>query len=124
MGDFNKIHFNIEGRVIAKKNSRQIGYRNGRMVNFPSKRYNEFKEMALWQLKTIKGEIKPPYDVRYCFFIKGKMDADLDNLIASINDILQEAGIIENDRLIYQMEAQKIMGQDDFKTTIEIYELT
>lgn len=123
MGDFKRLCFDIEGRVIAKKNSRQIGYRGGRMVNFPSKRYEEFKETALWQLKRIKEKLKPPYDVRYCFYIKGKMDADLDNLIASINDILQEAGIIENDRLIYEMDAKKVMGEKDFKTTIEIYEI-
>jgi len=123
MGEFRKLAFDIEGRVIAKKNSRQIGYRGGRMVNFPSKRYEEFKETALWQLKRIKDKLKPPYDVRYIFYIKGKMDADLDNLIASINDILQEAGIIENDRLIHEMEAKKVMGGKDFKTTIEIFEL-
>lgn len=110
----------IDGRVIAKKNSRQLGYRGGRMVNFPSKRYSEFKESALWQLKKYKEKIKPPYFIRYCFFIKGKMDADADNLQASINDILQDAGIIENDRLIYGFAGEKIVGEKEFKTMIEI----
>lgn len=123
MGEFNRLCFEIEGRVYCKKNSRRIGYRGGRMINFPSKNFENFKESALWQLKKVKGRLKPPYSVRYLFYIKGKMDADLDNLIASVNDVLQDAGVIENDRLIHEAEAKKVMGQKDFKTTIEILEI-
>lgn len=124
MGEFKKLVIDIEGRVYIKKNSRRIfKTRTGRTMNLPSKNFEVFKESALWQLKKYKEKLKPPYEVAYIFYIKGKQDADLDNLIASVNDVLEDAGIIENDKLIMKfLDPEKILHQDDFKTRIIIYE--
>ncbi len=115
----------IIGRVISKKNSKRIvtnRYSGKRMV-LSSKAYERFKEDALTQLLTVKEKFKGKVHIDYIFNIKGKMRIDLDNAIASINDILQDAGIIEDDNLIVSIEAKKIQGCTEWTTYLKISEV-
>ena len=109
----------ITGRVISKKNNR----RNYGRVSLPSEAFVRFENDALSQLKKCKEKHTGAIHIDYSFYIKGRMDTDLDNLITSVNDVLQKAGIIENDRTILGIEAVKWMGQKDFKTEIYITNL-
>ena len=79
--------------MFKKKNSR----RNFGHVSLPSKAYERFHEDALWQLKGVKEKFTGPVMVNYVFYQKGKMRQDVDNAMASINDVLQDAGIIDDD---------------------------
>ena len=88
--------FFLEGNVPAKKNSRQCFVKNGRMINIPSKRYKEWHNQAMWQLEGF-GRLKPPYELICTFYFKDNRKRDLDNALASICDLLQDAGIIDND---------------------------
>jgi len=83
----------INGRPASKKNSR----RNFGHISLPSKAYERFHEDALWQLKKVKERFTGPVEVKYDFYQKGKLSQDVDNAITSINDVLQDAGIIDND---------------------------
>lgn len=109
----------IIGRPISKKNSKQLIPVRGRTIMIPSKAYNQFRKDALKQIIP-NGQIADPYYVRYEFQMKGKLDTDIDNMIAGINDILQEAGVFKDDKLIKKIEAVKVGGYDDWKTIIEI----
>jgi len=106
----------IKDRPCSKKNSR----RNYGHISLPSLGFERFRESALWQLKKYKIYVNEPVTINYVFYQKGKLKQDVDNAIASINDVLQDAGIIENDDLIFAGHFQKIQGAPDWKTEIEI----
>lgn len=90
--------FMLSGQVVPKKNSRQLFYRNGRMINIPSKRYQEWHDNCLDQLDVFRiPKLNPPYRITYSFWMKDKRTKDLDNLISSCNDLLKDAGIIQDD---------------------------
>lgn len=71
----------------------------------------------LWQLKSqtrgLELPFKAPYSVTYTFNRKGKITGDIDNLMASINDILEEANVIENDKYIYEVYAKIVHGKEN-----------
>ena len=99
-------------------------------VNLPSQAYEKYREMALeqiWLSQMGKEKIKtltPPYRASYKFFMKGKLDTDLDNMIAGVNDILQDAGIIDDDKNITEYGfARKISGEKDWRAEIIIEEI-
>ena len=84
-----------------------------------SSAYRKFEKSALAQIppcKTQKGDLVATYR----FFIKGRYRVDLDNLIAGINDIMEKAGVIENDNNIMEILATKIGGCKDWKTIITL----
>lgn len=108
----------ITGRPISKKNSKRIiGGRSPRLMS--SDAYIRFEENALSQIES-KRCLKGKLDISYVFYMKGKLDSDLDNMIAGINDILEKAEVIENDKNIVSMSAIKMHGANDWKTEIEI----
>ena len=88
--------FMLEGNVPSKKNSRQLFVKKGRLINIPSKRYKEWHDMASAQLEGF-GSLNPPYEIIMVFWVKDNRRADLDNKMASVLDLLQDCGIIEDD---------------------------
>lgn len=100
------IKFELPMRIIAKKNSKQLVPVHGRYIPVTSKEYKEFAKNALDYLQFYRPKLplKPPYTASYLIYMKGKQFADLDNMIASLNDLMEEAGLIENDRYIHQYD--------------------
>ena len=88
--------FFIEGQVVPKKNQRQVFVKGGRLMNIPSKRYKEWHDQAMWQLKGVRS-FNPPYEIIMTFWFKDKRRRDLDNVQASVLDLLQDAEIIKDD---------------------------
>lgn len=110
----------VKGRPISKKrNYKQT--RTGRM--YLSSAWRRWEEKALWQLKSYKERHIGNIKVNYVFEMKGKLDTDIDNLVVGINDILQEAGIIDDDKNIMVVDARKYRGFKDWVTHIEITKL-
>jgi len=100
------INIELPFRIISKKNSKQVVTGgNGRRYVISSESFKDFEYLALDYLRykvlpTIKTLPKPPYKCSYDIYFKGKYTADLDNLIASINDVMEKAGLITNDKEI------------------------
>ena len=88
--------FILEGQVAPKKNSRQLFVKNGRMINIPSKRYKAWHDDVMMQLKGVRS-FNPPYEIIMTFWFKDKRRKDLDNSLASVLDLLQDAQIIQDD---------------------------
>lgn len=88
--------FILSGNVPSKKNSRQVFTRHGRIVNIPSKRYKEWHDQAMTMLEGF-GSLIPPYEIILTFWMKDNRRCDLDNKMASVLDLLQDCGIIEDD---------------------------
>ena len=90
--------FILEGQVIPKKNSRRLFYKKGRIINIPSKSYQEWHDDDLKQIKIWKvPKLNPPYKLSLSFWFKDKRPKDLDNSLASICDLLQDAEVIQDD---------------------------
>lgn len=117
-----KMKIIIVGRPASKKNNR----RNFDHISLPSKAYMAFEESALYQLMGHRpkyGTLTGPVEVDYIFYQKGRMRQDLDNAIASIGDVLEKAGVIEDDNQIEIIRAEKHHGNKDWSTEILITDL-
>lgn len=87
------------GHIPAKKNSRQGVVQRGRVMNLPSKAYARWEKAELATL-TDAPRMDGPVAITYEFWIGGvnkPLLFDLDNAIASVNDLLQKAEIISGD---------------------------
>lgn len=97
----------ITGQTPSKKNSRRPYVRAGRIMNFPSKKHEEWLKGALWELKKYQP-VKNRVKIDYMFYVADMRKRDVDNMVASINDALVKAGIIEED----SWQKLKISGAD------------
>ena len=114
----------LEGRVISLKNSKRVVRAGGRTIVLPSKAHQAFLERALPQLLPYRPS-EPfafPYDLYLTFHLKGKLDADIDNLSASVSDLLMDARIIADDKHCVRLVAEKRAGAADFRTAIALVE--
>ena len=88
-----------------------------------SKTWTKFVEDAGYQLLAQKHHLVVSFcKIDYTFYIKGKYHVDLDNLIVSINDLLQDVNILKDDDLVMEITAKKIGGCGGWSTKISIEE--
>lgn len=118
-----KLTLSINDRPISKKNSKRVFKRGSKTFVLSSKAYLAFEESALWQLKAHKARFKGKVTIDYEFRMKGKLDTDVDNMIAGINDILEKSGIIDNDKNVVAGSFAKYPGFKDWQTVITIIKL-
>lgn len=120
----------IPGRPVPKKNSAQIVYGksksksgNPRAIILPSKAFREYEEVALKYIRTaMPGQFCEPVTVRCQYWPPTKQWwPDLVGLLQGTSDILQAAGVLEDDRLIVDYNGSRIMGLDKYNPRAEIY---
>lgn len=88
----------IFGQTPAQKNNKQL-YKNaktGKMFITSSNTVKEWQINAELQLLN-KPKVSGRVMVGYVFYVKDNRRRDLDNMIATVNDALVKAGIIEDD---------------------------
>lgn len=112
----------LTGRIPSKKNSRRIFRNGGRMIIAPSAAYESWRTENMLRLRLLhlKATLAGPLSLTLHLFLKGKIDQDLDNAVASVNDLLQDAGVIENDKQLVELHLYKHSGCPDFSATVEI----
>jgi Holliday junction resolvase RusA-like endonuclease len=120
----------IPGRVAIKKNSlqRRYSFAKQRTVTMASDRYLDWAEMASLHIRqAMRGArtIVVPVNIKMLFyFLNHSSEADLSNLYQGPEDILQEMGVIKNDKLIYGHDgSRKIFGSNP-RVEIEITRFT
>ena len=115
----------LPGRVISKKNSKQIYRTAGRTFVSTSDAYKTWHEEAMWRLYTSRPKVplSGALSITLTFWMKGKIDADWDNLSASICDLLTDLGVIEDDKQIVLATVRKNRGDEDFATDIEVEQI-
>lgn len=85
---------------VTKKNSQQIlkNAGTGRPFIAPSRAYREYAEAAAWCLRTYRMEtIRQPVEVKALFYMPTRRKVDLTNLLEALDDVLVEAGVLEDD---------------------------
>lgn len=119
-----EFRFVIRGRPITKKNHQRIvvNRRTGKPMVIPSKPYKEYEQAALWQLKTQRiPTITEAVNVCARYWMPDRRSRpDLLGLKQATADILEAAGIVENDRLIAGWDGSRIMGIDRDNPRAEI----
>lgn len=118
------MEFVIIGRPISKKNSKNIGVNkySSRVFITSSSAWKTFESSALSQLSLYSSaQYRNEFYVDYEFHFKGNMSVDIDDAISGINDILELAGIIDNDKNIAGGKYRRIKNQGEWKTIVNIY---
>ena len=120
----------LTGRPISKKNSKQMfrNSRTGKMFATPSVAFKRFQNDALAQIiyeRQVPADWDKvgTFDVAYIFHRKGKLSQDADNAMASVNDVLQVANVIDDDKNILSGSFCVLQGRSDWKTEIVITRL-
>lgn len=85
---------------------------------FKTKDYKQYEYDCMWFMgaKKITGEV----EIHYKFFIKNYALSDVDNFLKPIQDIMVKSGIIEDDRKIKRIVAEKFKSDDD-RIEIDIF---
>ena len=108
----------INGRARTKKNSKQIFRgKNGRPFITSS---NQFKQWAIYaglfirRANNLISPIDKPCNLTVkCYYKNHQHEQDLENVIASIADVLEDNGVIKNDKLFYSYDnSRKIFDSE------------
>lgn len=107
--------FTIDGRPITKKNSMQ----KTRHGLIQSKQYREYEEAALWQLLNEKPEGMAPIGravkMEAFYYMPDRRGwPDLFGLLQATADILEKAGILEDDGFIATVGNSRIEDVSDW----------
>lgn len=116
----------IPGRPITKKNSQQITYNRhtGKRGLIQSQQYRDYETECLWILKSYRGPRfkDSKLHVRCQYYMPNRRSwPDLMGLYQATADIIEKAGIIDNDRNIVSMDGSRIMGIDKENPRVEIF---
>jgi len=119
----------INGRARSKKNSKQI-FRNrksGKPFITSSSEYKKWSAFAAGYIARAKKIDTIDYPVNLvlrCHYINKKHQQDLDNIIASVSDVLEDCDVIKNDNLFYSYDgSRKIYDAETDFIEIEITKL-
>ena len=114
----------LPGRPITKKNSQRIvtNRKTGRPMVIQSEQYIRYETECLWRLKQYRGpKFKSQVEVRALFYMPSKQRPDLTNCMQSVADILEKAGVIENDRNIVSWDGTRLLiDKEEPRVDIEI----
>lgn len=119
----------VLGRVGIKKNGKRLFVsRYGKPGLASSENYKIWHKSATLQLLQAKALSQHPMPITHPISLKcifhfpdHRGEPDLSNCFQGLEDILQEIGIIENDRQVYSFDGStKVFGSDDYYIDLEI----
>lgn len=110
----------IMGQPRTKKNSSRIALVNNKRVLLPSKAYKAYERVALIQLARVQA-VHGPISVMCRYFLQNRAHwPDLVGLLQATSDILQAAGVIDDDKYIVNYDGSMIAGLDKNNPRVEI----
>ena len=118
-----ELQLEIQGQPFSKANSRRVFMQGTRIRSIKSAKALEYEENALWQLKTaLRGHTAFTRDVgvEITIYYPDKRQ-DLDPSL--ILDIMQKAGVYNNDRQIKEMHLFRAIDKSNPRSIITIWEL-
>jgi Holliday junction resolvase RusA-like endonuclease len=109
------ISITIPGRVGILKNGKSIFVKHGRLFVIPKQKYVDWEKMAVLECKSqFRGEtIDTPVEMRAKFYFPNHQhEIDCSNGVQGPEDVLQKAGVIKDDKLIYREVLEKFFGHE------------
>ena len=122
------IRFQLLGETPSKKNSK-IRTKSGYMI--PSKAHQKWHDDVMVQLNAQIFRIQPlphlidyPVCISIDFYHGNLVRRDSDNQVASIMDLLQDAGVLADDnwQIVRQIHVRNFYEKNDARCLIEITE--
>lgn len=117
----------IPGRPATKKNNGRIVMRGKYPRLLPSKAFEKYEKVALRYIRAaMPGQFRIPVTMQCRYWMPDRRGwPDLVGLLQATSDILEVAGVLENDRLIVDYDGSRIVGidKDNPRTEIIIKEL-
>lgn len=108
---------------MSKSNSRIITSFGGRPRLIKKPKAIEYEEAAMWQLKSqLRSHVTIQVPVRMditIYYVNKRPDLD----VSLIQDILEHAGVYENDRLVHEIHAYKKFDKVNPRLQVTITEL-
>ncbi len=119
--------YTIKGPPRTKKNHQRIVRRkDGSPFIMQAKTADAWAKHAVWQLRA-QHIGQPPFrtHVNLCARVyREKATGDLVNYLQAINDALEAAGVVENDRLIVGYDGCKMLkDRDNPRVELELVEV-
>lgn len=116
----------LNGKVVPKKNSKNVFYKNGRMFVLPSTRFVEWHKNAEQQIKQLDENVcfDSPCHVDIQFYHSDNRRRDSDNLLSSIFDLLVDTNVLSDDstKIVKSFTVKNVKANED-KTVISIYKM-
>lgn len=111
----------IMGQPRTKKNGSRIALTpDNKRVLLPSKAYEQYERVALVQLARVQA-VHGPISVMCRYFLQNRAHwPDLVGLLQATSDILQAAGVIDDDKYIVNYDGSMIAGLDKDNPRVEI----
>lgn len=116
----------INGRARAKKNGKRIlqNRKTGKRFIGSSEEYQRWAIFAGLFIRRSATEPTIDYPVNLklvCHYVNHAHEQDLENIISSVSDVLEDNGVIKNDKLFYSYDgSRKIFGAEKDFIEIEI----
>ena len=110
-------------QVPVPKTNRYIRTKGGRVFKPP--RVKNWEVKALWEIRQqYSGEpIEKRVSVKITLVLPNHRKRDIDNMLKSLWDVLEKAGVLKNDNLIYEVHTVKRVEKGNQGVFIEINEL-
>lgn len=115
----------IKGRPFVKKNTKKFSFKSKSV--YYSKQFLAWEKDALVYIKQAmqKWENCPIgypciLELEF-FFVNHQGEADVSNLIEGVQDALQKANVLVNDKFVYTVKASKEFGAQYDSTLIHLY---
>ena len=112
----------IPGRPTTKKNSGRVITRGRYPRILPSKAFENYEKVSLMHIRAaMPCQFREPVALKCLYYLPDKRWwPDLVGLLQATSDILETAGVLENDRLIIGYDGSKIAGLDKHNPRAEI----
>jgi Holliday junction resolvase RusA-like endonuclease len=114
----------IPGRPVSKKNTKKFVRRHGHVMVIYSKKFKDWESTAIPYIRQAfvgKQTIACHLEIRLVFHFKNHAhEADVSNLTEAPQDALEKALVIQNDRLIQRVIAEKVFDNTE-GTDVELY---
>lgn len=116
----------IPGRVPVKKNTAKV-YRYGAVY---SKAYRNWEILACGVIRKLNTKVlkncpvREYFEARFKFFLKNhQWEPDVSNVCEGPQDVLQTCGVIDDDKLIKRVIAEKFFDDPNPRLEIELHSL-
>ena len=109
----------IKINVPKIRSYQTLVYKNGNRT-FRKQAYKDYKAIIEPQLSGLQP-ILGAYSLTVAFYSRTKTIGDLDNIVKPISDILEDIGIVENDKLCHELIARKFLDRSLENDEIEIH---
>lgn len=111
----------IQGQPRTKKNGSRIALTpDNKRVLLPSKAFKQYEKVALIQLARVQA-VHGPVSVLCRYYLQDRKSwPDLVGLLQATSDILQAAGVIDDDKYIVNYDGSMIAGLDKDNPRVEI----